>query len=281
MRQPFDLVEHRRVGLVVVRAIDAARADDPQGRAALLHRADLHRRCMGPEHVRRPVVALLARHVERVHLRPRRMVAGDVQRVEIVPVGVDPRPFGDGKPHLGKDRGHFLGHLAHRVDRALPPVARGQRHVEPFGAQTFVQRGIGQGCLLRRQRRIDLVLQRIERGSGGLAFLGRHLAQLAHLQADLALLADGLHAQILQRRLVGRARDPIQILVAQVVHRHTLPSSALVLPCTMRRHQDVIARAIGAPRGGSAPAAPAEQPPEVFPDPKKREFGLRIPAHRR
>src|SRR5690606_5293649 len=80
--------------------------------------------------------------------------------------------------------------LADRMDRPLPPRAPRQRHVEPFGLEPLVQRRIGQRRLLGAERRVDLVLQPVQRGTGGLPHLGRHLAKLAHLQADLALLAE-------------------------------------------------------------------------------------------
>ena len=56
--EALDLVEHRRVGLVVVGAVDPAGRDDAAGHAMRLHVADLHRRGVGPQHVRRAVVAV-------------------------------------------------------------------------------------------------------------------------------------------------------------------------------------------------------------------------------
>ena len=72
--------------------------------------------------------------VECIHLSPRGVVAGDVERIEIVKVGFDLRPLGHGETHIGENRGHFFGHLGNRVDRALTAVARGQGHIQPFGA---------------------------------------------------------------------------------------------------------------------------------------------------
>ena len=66
---------------------------------------------MGAQHMGWAVVALGPGHVERVHLGPGGVVAGDVQRIEIVPVAFDLRPFGHGKTHIGEDRGDLLGHL--------------------------------------------------------------------------------------------------------------------------------------------------------------------------
>ena len=66
---------------------------------------------MGAQNMRRAVVPFRTRHIKRVHLGPRRVVAGNIQRVKVIPIRVDARPFGDRKPHLGKDRGQLFGHL--------------------------------------------------------------------------------------------------------------------------------------------------------------------------
>jgi hypothetical protein len=46
--QPFDLVEHRRVGSIRVRTVDATRRDDPQGRTLREHRPQLYRAGVRP-----------------------------------------------------------------------------------------------------------------------------------------------------------------------------------------------------------------------------------------
>ena len=217
-RQTFDLMEHRRVGLVIVGTVDATGADDAQGRAFGLHRADLHGAGVGAQHVGRTVVALGTGHIERVHLGTCGVVAGDVQRVEVIPIGVDARTFGDRKPQLGEDRGHFLGHLADGVDRALTRRARGQCHVQPFAAQTFIKGRIPKCCFLRGNGGVDLVLERVQRGADCLAFFGRHTAQLAHLQGDFALFTHGGQTDVLQRGFVGGTSDLAQIFRFQVVH---------------------------------------------------------------
>jgi hypothetical protein len=146
------------------------------------------------------------------------MVAGDVQRVEIVPVGLDLGAFGDREAHVGEDRGDLLGHLGDRVDRPLPARPARQRHVEPFGPEPLVERGIGQRRLLRRDGRPDLVLERVERGARDLPLLGAHGPELAHLQADLALLAKRRQPHLLERGLVGRGGDGGKIALPQIVH---------------------------------------------------------------
>ena len=147
-RQPFDLMEHRRVGLVVIGAVDATGADDADGRALRLERADLHRAGMGAQHERRAIIALGAVHVKRIHLGAGGMMAGDIERVEIIPIGFDARALGHAKAHIGKDCLHLFGHLRHRVQAALAQRAGRQADIQPFRAQACIKRGIGQGCFL-------------------------------------------------------------------------------------------------------------------------------------
>lgn len=138
-------------------------------------------------------------------------MAGDVQRVEIIPIRVDLRPFGDGKAHLGQDRGHLFRHLTDRVNGALTHATRRQRHVQPFRPQAFVQRGIAQRGLLGGKGRVDLVLQRIQRRPGDLPLLGRHLAKLAHFQRHFAFFAHGRQADLLQRGFVAGIGNQVQV----------------------------------------------------------------------
>ena len=119
-REALDLVEHRRVGLVVVGAVDPARRDHPAGHAVRLHVADLHRaRCGCAARAAGGCRRRSLRHVERVVLLPRRVLGRDVQGVEVVPVALDLRPLGDGEAEVGEDRDDLVHHLADRVDRAL------------------------------------------------------------------------------------------------------------------------------------------------------------------
>ncbi len=218
-RQPLDLMEHRRVGLVHVHPVNAARRDDADGRALRLHGADLHGAGVGAQHMGRARVTFGPGHEERVMFLPRRMFGRNVQRIEIEPVAFDLRPFGDGKAHVGENDGDFLGHLTDRVDRALTARTARQGDIQPFGAQPLVQRRIGQPELPRTQGRVDFILQQVQRHPRRLPRLGRHLAQFAHLQADLALFAQGGDAQILQRRLVGGPGDAGQVIGLQLVKR--------------------------------------------------------------
>ena len=141
-------MKHRRVGLVIIGTVDATGADDTQRRAFRLHRADLHGRGVGAQHMRWPIVAFGTGHVKRVHFGTGRVVAGDVQRIEIIPIGINARPFGDRKPKFGKNGCNLFGHLTDRVDRALACGPCRQCHVEPFRPQTFIKCGVTQRGLL-------------------------------------------------------------------------------------------------------------------------------------
>ena len=57
--QTFDLVKHRRVGLVAVTAIGPPRRDDTNGRLFLHHGADLHRACVGAEQFAAAIIAFI------------------------------------------------------------------------------------------------------------------------------------------------------------------------------------------------------------------------------
>ena len=130
-------MEHRRVGLVVVGTIHATRANNPDRRADLFHRADLNRRGVGAQHMRRAVIAFGTVGIEGVHLRTCRVVARNVQRVKVIPVGLDLRAFGNRKAHVCENRRYLFGNLRNRVDRALTTATTRQGHVEPLAAQTL------------------------------------------------------------------------------------------------------------------------------------------------
>ncbi len=135
---------------------------------------------------------------------PRGVLGRDVQGVEVVPVGFDLRAFGDGKAHIGEDRGQFLHHLGDRMDRAHAARPGGQGDVEPFRAQAGVKGGIAKRGLFGAQGGVDFILEQVEHGAGGFALIGVHLAKARHQCRDLALFAKGGQPQLFQP---GLARD--------------------------------------------------------------------------
>ena len=121
--EALDLVEHRRVGLVGIDAVGAARDDDADRRLLRQHRAHLHRRGVRAQHL--PLAVRLRLEEERVVHLPRRMAFGEVERGEVVVVGLDVRTFGDREAHVGEDRGQLVDHLADRMDAPrVSPAAR-------------------------------------------------------------------------------------------------------------------------------------------------------------
>ncbi len=122
--QPLDLVKHRRVRRVAVGTIDAPRRDDPERRAVLNHRANLHRRGVRTQK-HPPPIRILVRKIERVVHRARGMGLGHIERGEIVPVVLDLRPGGDREAEIGENLGQFVHHLADRVDRPARGLGRG------------------------------------------------------------------------------------------------------------------------------------------------------------
>lgn len=119
--QPLDLMEHRRVRRIRVGAIGAARRDDADRRLLVQHGADLHRRGVGAQHAAHGALVatgLDSRQIEGVVHRAGRMRLGNIERGEIVPVGLDLRPRRDCKAQIGEDLRQFVHHLADRVDGA-------------------------------------------------------------------------------------------------------------------------------------------------------------------
>ncbi len=201
--QAFDLMEHRRVGLVPVAAIDAARRDDADRRLAFQHGADLHRRSVRAQDFAQAGRVRL--HEEGVLGVAGRVTFRKVQRGEVVEIVLDIRTFSDGKAHISEDHRQLFHHLGDRVQRALRLRPHRQGHIHRLRDQGGIQ---GRGFQIRLAR-LDQVtepgLETIERRAHHLAFLRAHPAQLAHHQRHRALLAQRPDAHSVQRRLIGRA----------------------------------------------------------------------------
>ena len=200
--EAFHLVEHRRVGRVPVIAEHAARHEDADRRLFGHHGAHLHRTRMGTEHFRQRIVAGLQE--EGVMRLARRVAFGEVQRREIVPVVLDVRAFGHAEAHVAEDRGDFLEHLHHRMQRPFPGQrGRWQGQVHFLTHQLGFQRNRLQRALARAHGVFNPHLQRVERRALFLALFGRHRAERAHQAGDPALLAEFGDAYRVQRVKAG------------------------------------------------------------------------------
>ena len=154
--QPFDLMEHRRMGGVVVAAKGAAGHDDADRRLLRQHGADLHRRGMGAQHLA-AAIGGARRQIEGIVLLPRRMLGRNVERGEIVEILFDMRAFGDGEAHLAEDRDQLVDGLADRMDAAVAVGFHRQRHVDALFGKPAQKRRLIEPRLGRAERRFDLV----------------------------------------------------------------------------------------------------------------------------
>ena len=230
--EAFDLMEHRGVGSVAVRAVDPARSDHPQGCALRNHRADLDRAGVRPEQHLLPGCGLqipLGSHVEGVVHGPRGVAFGHVKRGEIVPVVLDFRPGGDRETHVGKDLGELVHHLADRVDRAFGRSGSGERQVERLGGEARIKRGGFQSVLARCQGIANRLAQAVNLRPFGLPGLGRHRAERLEQPRNRSRLAEQLDPQRFERIEVCRRRDAGQRCLSgcRVIHLKPLALSRL------------------------------------------------------
>ncbi|MNQ46955.1 hypothetical protein D3C85_607830 [compost metagenome] len=130
--------------------------------------------------------------------RPRRVVAGDVERLEVVVVVFDFRTFGDVVADMGEELLDALKGASHRVQAAGGLAATGQGHVDAFGRQLGCQRcGLEVG-LARIEGILNAGLGGIDQGARLRTLLGRELAQGLHELGQLALLAKVMNPELLQ-----------------------------------------------------------------------------------
>ena len=143
-----------------------------------------------------------------VHLA-RRMADGEVERGEVVMVGLDVRPFGDREAHVAEDGGDLVDDLADRMDAATlgRRLAHRQRDIDRLGDEAGSDGGVLQLGLAGRQRLGDAVLQPVDRRALDLALLGGHCAQRLQQVRDGALLAESGDAYGLDGLLVGGSCD--------------------------------------------------------------------------
>ncbi len=205
--QAFDLMEHRRMGLVAVAAIRPPRNDDADGRWLGEHRSDLHRRRVRAQQKARAV--RLGIEVERVVHGAGGMALGKIELAEIVVVGLDVGPLGDRESHVREDRDQFLGDLAHRMDASDLGGRRThrQRDVDRLGVEPCLESRIPQLRLARRDCRIHPLLETIDERASLPAFIGCHCAERLEQGGDRAVLPHCADAKGFDRSLVRGCGD--------------------------------------------------------------------------
>ena len=175
--EALDLMKHRRMRLVGIATVGAPRANDPDRRLLRQHRAHLHRARMRAQHFARAIRAGIEKESV-VHVA-RRMVRRKIQFREIIIVGLDVRPFGDGKSHVGENDRELVHHLAHRMDApGLDPMrADRQGDIGDLRLEAGFERRFLQNRAPCRERLRHFVLERVDRGAPLLALVRRHLAK--------------------------------------------------------------------------------------------------------
>ena len=183
-RDALDLMEHRRVPQVVVVPEHPPRADHPDRRPARQHGADLHRRGMGAQQQ----AVLEEEGVLRV---ARRVVRREVERREVVEVGLDLRTLGHAVAEPGEDLDHLALDEGDRVEVAQRGPAAGQGDVDARAPALGLALAVTELGVELGEARLDAVLEGVDRLAVGPAVLGRHLAGAGEQGPHDALLAPG------------------------------------------------------------------------------------------
>ncbi|MCY1175091.1 hypothetical protein D9M73_153140 [compost metagenome] len=190
-QQAFHLVEHRRVGQVGVAAVHAARADDANRRLLAFHGADLYRRGMGTQqHV--------GIEIEGVMHRPGRVVARDVERLEVVIVVFDLRAFGDAVADTGEELFDAFQSAGNRMQTTGGLATARQGHINALGGQTGAEFGFFESRLARVEHLGDAFLGVVDQRANFWPLFGRHVAQGLHHLGQFAFLAKELNPDLFQ-----------------------------------------------------------------------------------
>ena len=239
--QALALVEHRRVGGVVIGAIGASGHDHPDRRRLLQHGADLHRRGLGAQQARG--LPVRRRQIEGVVVGSGGMMRRRVQGREVVPIGLDVRALGEAEAHDAEDRHDLLDAAADRMDRAWHVEFHRQGDVDPLARQAGIEGGGFQRPSARLDGGAEIVAQTVQGGPAGTSLVGSGAAQLLEQQRQPARLAQRADADGIPGTVIGRRFESGERVLPQGVEvvRHRSPTperERAVLRRTARRIQD-------------------------------------------
>src|SRR5262245_21059351 len=142
------------------------------------------------------------------------MIGRDVQRVEVVEVGLYLRPVLDLVAHRNEDVFDLLPQQRDRMKVAPPYAASGQRYVNALFGQLFGLSFRGETGLQFFDLGFDVIFQLVEPLPGGATLFGRKIAERFHFGKDHAFFACG-HAlpdpAVAQRLRIGVGRDGFKL----------------------------------------------------------------------
>ena len=184
--RPFELVEHPLVrGVLRLVAVDAAGHDHAHRRLRLLHDPRLHGRGVGAQHDLAGQI-----DVDRVPDIARRVIARDVEQVEVVVRGLDLRTEDGLEPEQGEDLAQLVDHLRDRMRRADNRLAPRQGHVDGVGGEAPLEIRGGERVVSSAPGSGQLRLERIAAPSGDRPLIGRQGGETAQEERQLALGAE-------------------------------------------------------------------------------------------
>ncbi len=148
----------------------------------------------------------------------------NVERGEIIVVGLDLRAFGDGETHIAEDLHDLVVDLGQRMDPPARLAARGKREVEALFHQAARQLDFAERGFARGNRGGHAVLEAVDRGAPRFALLRAHCAEGFEELGDAALLAEGADAHLFERGFVARGLDCAEEALFEVCEsvRHRL-----------------------------------------------------------
>ena len=142
--------------------------------------------------------------IKSVVLLPRRMLGRNVERAEIIPVGLDMRALGHPEAEIAEDLDDLVEHVADRVDAARSTWTGRQGHIETLGGKPRSSAASRSASRRSASASVTRSFKRLSSSAGGAPGLRIEGAQLLHPLRDHALLAERRH----RTELRARARRP-------------------------------------------------------------------------
>jgi hypothetical protein len=133
------------------------------------------------------------------------MPAGDIQRLEVVVVGLDLRGLRDLEAHAAQDLDAFVDGLRDRMQRSDRGRPTRQRDVDALALQRLGELALAHDGLAFRERLLERALDEVGGAADRAAFLGRQPAHASQQVGQGAFPTQVGDAPVLQRACAGGA----------------------------------------------------------------------------